>query len=237
MEENRKPKSYPAWPFLLGFVLLLAIIGLFGYFSVSQDQQEKGEKAVLEEKVIVLTSLLQKKMVSLCDTTSIETKLKQEEYYRFEDSILQVFAAIQRQIWEAKDRADQEAWRVKEAAENREFKSYLSKVETATKKWQIDNPEELSEYALLKFLESCTYSYLEHCEAITLMEKRASPSFLDYLLTRKEGWEQKEAYDRKQYQAYQATLSQNRTIAEAKLAEVREAVNRLLKNKKTALGI
>jgi|AntRauTorckE6833_2_1112554.scaffolds.fasta_scaffold01033_14 hypothetical protein len=200
------------------------------YQSVLKENQE------LKAEVGELRSLLEAKLINLCDTMSVEDKLKQAELDKFKVKAWKDKKAQELEVWEDKEAQELEAWEEKDEASDKGFSKYSEIAENSLKTFKSSDFDNLREYALL-----CFYRYNHGYSHEVWKKKRkmeqSIESVKNFVESKKEAYSNYQAIESEKDERYRAELKRINLNYENELKSINSSYEQEISEKKKELGL
>ncbi len=220
------------------FVSFLALLCACAPQMQPSYQEIAAENRQLKEDNALLVKILEEKLISLCDTMSLEEKIAWEKLDKYSDTLLSERLASELWNYEAKLNAEMTAFEQKTKLGLVTYEDYRAKSYEGLKTWMASDPKSFEEYALINFIKENASGEDEGVYWDRAYEiKHANPSAKKYFTADSLLWKTKEKSKAVIEAEYDSILKTLDADYQANLKAAESAFQEKLAAKKAALGL
>lgn len=185
----------------------------------------------LEKQNSQLKKLLEKKLTSLCDTTSLERKLKEQELENFEIDCYQRVEDFQIKLAQLKESEQMKLIKKKEQAEIEIFENWQDTMLPILK--AMTRQQDFAKYAIAELL--CSYSYSDFYE--DRLESKKPLTIQKFLKQKNTAQEKKEKAREAVQKKFEESINSLDKKYKEGLEKIEEQIKKEIDEKKVELGI
>jgi len=176
-------------------------------------------------------------MLSMCDTLTIEQKLKISELEDYCSDLWTSQNADEDRAFNKKEAANSQAYNEKEAADMAVFNQYHSEEGRAVLEFERTDPKNFQDYAVIVFKDDKINfgDHMDIYEKRTKMEKL--PTIAKYILTDEAAWSKRKSEGQKITAIYDQKVAANEQNYQQQLQAIKVFYQQKIANKRKALGL